>query len=1112
MNRYTLLRLHSPMKHSSLTQTSPERGGTRILASLAHFSLLAALTVVGPLQAAEDKVGAEKFFNQYCTACHGEAAQTAGISLSELMGQESVAEGFHDWEKVIAAIRDKRMPPKMMPQPSDDDRAAAISWIHHSLQEYAKENDGDPGRVTVRRLTSGEYSYTIQDLTGLEIDFERDFVPDAVGGEGFTNYGDAQFTADAELELYLEAAKRVADHAVIGAGPLSFYGDPGMSGFELSAIHRVHDIYREHGFRAVAAEGGRAFGLERYSKAFFAAWQYKNRAALGEPNKTLNEFGKDHDLSPRFVEHIWNVLDQRGHSYPTTEVVSQWRALPAPDGSNEAAVMAKAEELQEFVINWPRWLFGAGELAAGGAGDERALVITDASLQAKMSEELTFVQRMERKDGDTATVYISVGSANPGASTNASVIFREASVRLTREAASTPVRELLDAETIERLAFGRGPNGTLIGPDDFVVGAGENVSFIAKVPTGTRAFGMRVGAEITGDPGDAVLRVLISENEEGNSGRPAWALLGDSDSQGFKDWKADVIEYAGYFPQTSHGEPTPSDRDPIPPPFNNDYNQNERNQYHQRVKYYRDDAFIVDKMLDDKTRRELDVAWADVKASFEFHDQTLEQLEAKYGVEFENKAGELTDADIASLPAEAQPFVRALRSDYREVMATQKMAQPAHLEDALAFAERAWRRPLTESEKDSLRGFYVKAGEELELDHRKAVRALITRILVAPSFLYRLEEPEAPKGVTELNSFELANRISYFLWSSAPDQELLDLAKTGKLDDEKVLRAQVQRMLDDPKARRLATEFFGQWLGFYRFDQYRGVDTKRFPEFTEEVKASMYDEAVSFFEHIIREDRPVREIVSADYAFLNKSLAKIYNLDAEIESDEITLVENADKLNRGGVLRMGAVLTATSAPLRTSPVKRGDWVLRRIVGTPVPPPPPNVPEIEADDKGFGATTVFEQMEAHKTNPTCAGCHNRIDPLGFPLEHFDSIGRWRTEYSNGQPIHDSGTLVDNTEINGLDGLMDYLHTQEPQVLKNMSYKLLGFALGRTVQASDQLLVERLTQGGGEQTFADLATAIVTSQQFQTRLGRDEAPATSQTADEAPATALAGEGGR
>ncbi len=485
------------MKHSSLTLMSPtrERVATckkRGVSASTPFILAllpALLFSASALRGAEVVPQASAFINQYCIACHGEAAQSGGVNLAEMLGRPSVAEGFQDWEKVIAALNDKRMPPKAMPQPSDEERQTAVNHVHEALLSYAKQNDGAPGRVTVRRLTSGEYSYTIQDLTGLDLNFDRDFVPDAVGGEGFTNFGEAQFTADAELELYLEAAKRVAKHAVIGAGPLSFYEHPDMSGFELSAIHRIHDIYREHGFRAVAAEGGRAFGLERYTKAFFAAWKYKNREALGQPNKSLTAFGAELELSPRFVEHIWGVLDQPKHNYPTTEVVSKWRNLPAPDGSNEKAVMAECEELQKFVINFPRWLFGAGELAMGGAGDERALVITDASIQVKPAEKMNFVQRMDRRNPDTATVHISIGRANPGAETDASVIFRNAQVRLTREDKSTPLREILDAETVEKLAFGHGPDGMVIGPDDFSAPAGSELSFTAKIPTGSRAFG-----------------------------------------------------------------------------------------------------------------------------------------------------------------------------------------------------------------------------------------------------------------------------------------------------------------------------------------------------------------------------------------------------------------------------------------------------------------------------------------------------------------------------------------------------------------------------------------------------------------------------------------------
>jgi hypothetical protein len=260
----------------------------------------------------------------------------------------------------------------------------------------------------------------------------------------------------------------------------------------------------------------------------------------------------------------------------------------------------------------------------------------------------------------------------------------------------------------------------------------------------------------------------------------------------------------------------------------------------------------------------------------------------------------------------------------------------------------------------------------------------------------------------------------------------------------------------------------------------------RYPEFTDEVKSAMYDEAVSFFEHIIRKDRPVREMLTADYAFLNQALAKHYGISKEIKStDDPELLEGANAFHRGGMLRLGAVLTATSAPLRTSPVKRGDWVLRRILGTPTPPPPPDAGSLPADDKSFGGLSVFERLEAHKRNPTCASCHTRIDPLGFPLERYDAVGRWRDTYADGKPVHDSTALADKTPVSGVDGLLDYLKSQEPQILKTFSYKLLGYALGRTVLLSDQPLVERLTHAGGEATFSKLVAEIVTSRQFRYR---------------------------
>jgi Protein of unknown function (DUF1592)/Protein of unknown function (DUF1588)/Protein of unknown function (DUF1595)/Protein of unknown function (DUF1585) len=431
--------------------------------------------------------------------------------------------------------------------------------------------------------------------------------------------------------------------------------------------------------------------------------------------------------------------------------------------------------------------------------------------------------------------------------------------------------------------------------------------------------------------------------------------------------------------------------------------------------------------------------------------------------------------------------VISLRAHYDEVVKAQTLAQPGHVADALAFASRAWRRPLTVAEEAGLRAFYQRSRTANRLDHDAAIRAVIARVLVSPAFVYRVET-EAPGPERPLNSWELASRMSFFLWSSIPDDELRRASAAGELTNPAALAKQVKRMVADPKARRFATEFFGQWLGFYHFDRYRGVDTGRFPEFTEDVKAAMYDEAISTFEHIVRKDRPVSEVLSADYTFLNKPLAKFYGIERPVTSaDRVELVEGANAFNRGGALRLGSVLTTTSAPLRTSPVKRGDWILRRILGTPTPPPPPDAGNIAADDRTFQGLTLREKLNEHKRNATCANCHLKIDPLGFPLEAFDAVGRSRDKYSDGKPVDVTGEFADKTTIVGADGLLRYLQDRDKQVTTTLSKKMIGYALGRTVRGSDRGLIDAMAKAGSRATVSDLAVTIVTSRQFRNRAG-------------------------
>jgi hypothetical protein len=551
-----------------------------------------------------------------------------------------------------------------------------------------------------------------------------------------------------------------------------------------------------------------------------------------------------------------------------------------------------------------------------------------------------------------------------------------------------------------------------------------------------------------------------------------------------------VLDFARTFPQISQREPAPSDRDPIPAPFDNSYNQPERNDFHYKIKYHRDDAFLVKNILDDATRKRLDEAWFDLLGSFEYHDAWLRFVAKKYGIDLAGRSVRNLKPDwIAKLAPEPRRYVQWLKRSDDGVQQALAAAEPRHVDDVVAFARRAWRHPLDERDERRLRSYYTKLRSDEGLDHRQAIRTLLVRVLVSPEFLYRSEESSPGGPVVPLSDWELANRLSYFLWSSAPDAQLRRAAAAGELDNPRELVRQAKRMLRDVKARRFAEEFFGQWFGFYRFDGYRGVDPKRFPQFYDHLKGEMHAEAVAFFGHIIRQDRPVREILFADYAFVTPALAKHYGIEENVaQSTEPQRVEHVDRYRRGGLFGLGAVLASTSAPLRTSPVKRGDWILRRVLGTPVPPPPANAGSIAADEKNAAGLTVRAQLEIHRDKAACRNCHSRIDPLGFALENYNAIGRWRERYRDGQRIDNSGTLADGTVISGPQGLRRYLADNEKLFHRTLSTKLLGYALGRSEQLSDApLIVEMMDALADDARFSKLVKKIVASRQFRFRRG-------------------------
>jgi hypothetical protein len=1084
----------SPPTSYRLTRRTGARATFVPLVVMAIFVLASAA-----LAAESDFPTAAKLLQRYCFDCHSNATAEGQVNLEQMAAQRAFNTGFRTWEKVASVLESDRMPPRDMPQPTADERRQLVALIRGEVSRVAEESAGDPGQVVLRRLTSAEYAYTIQDLTGLDLDLDREFVSDAAGGEGFTNVGSVQFLDDSGLARYLEAAKKVAAHAVIGTGPLQFFADPGKTGLELSAIHRIRQIYRDHGFRTAAGEGGVPFGLDRYPKAFFAAWRYQHRERLGIGKASLESLAVEEGLQPQFVSHVWSVLNKPSLSFPASEIVAKWHQLPAPRSALQPLdeTRAACDELYRFMTDWQT------RLAKAVGDEEEAPVLSESSFQVEKSHRFfaRFAWNMEVPA--VGRVQFSVIPGDPSRQQDSVVVWRNARMRfrrLTRRREESPLlTTLLTDEAAKQFAFGVHPRGGTIGPNDFVtIGAATRIIEL-PVPEGARGVDLVVETELDLEHGEnCVVRCSLIEGDDPKMLRINSALLADPAGEPFLAWKTGVIEFARLLPQVSHREPAPSDRDPIPFPFLNTYNMPERNFFHTGVKYHRDDAFFTRYLLDDATRTRLDQAWMDLLGSFEYHDILLRFTAEKFQRDLGDRTiAILDDAWIQGLPEEPKQYVARLKADYVRTQEQRKLAERGHLDDVVSFASRAWRRLLSADEGKRLRDFYAQLRREQSLGHAEAVRGVIARILVAPDFVYRAERPQERAGVVALTGDELASRLSFLIWSSLPDDELRRAAAAGELRDPEQLARQTRRMLHDPKARRLATEFFGQWLGFYQFDRFRGVDPERFPEFNDKLKAALYDESISFFEHIVRDDRPAKEILFADYAFLSDDVARHYGFDVSGLTAAPSRVAADQAPHRGGLFGLGAVLTVTSAPLRTSPVKRGDWILRRVLGTPVPPPPANAGSIAADDTPADGKTVRQRLEAHRQDATCINCHSRIDPLGFALEHYDSLGRWRATYRNDEPIDDAITLAGGAHVAGPDGLRRYMAEHQDQFYRTLCGKLLAYSLGRGELASDRHLMQQMLDDvqSGDGSLGDLIVDMVQSKQFRHRRGPllDEAAA-------------------
>lgn len=495
------------------------------------------------------------------------------------------------------------------------------------------------------------------------------------------------------------------------------------------------------------------------------------------------------------------------------------------------------------------------------------------------------------------------------------------------------------------------------------------------------------------------------------------------------------------------------------------------------VLFHREDEYLSRLMLDEKDRARLDRLWEELhyasQDAFTIVD-ALEQL-LEYATQ---------DGDPSVIQPLEKPFRERADAFRKQLVDT----QPAHLESLIEFAARVWRRPLAAEETQKLRALYDQLRAD-DLSHEEAFRLTLARVLTAPAFLYRIEKAGPGKNPSPVSDAELASRLSYFLWSSMPDAELASTVAEGRTHEPGTLLAHTRRLLSDSRIRRLAIEFACQWLHVRGFDEFDEKSERHFAQFTQ-LRNAMYEESIRFFMDLFQNDRSVLSILDADHTFLNEPLAKHYGIQG-VRGPDWQQVSNLKQHGRGGFLTQATFLSRQSGASRTSPILRGNWISETLLGERLPRPPANVPQLP-EDEAKEELSIRQLVEKHTQDPACMKCHKRIDPYGFTLEKYDAIGRLRDKDLGGRPIDTNTTLMNGKKIDGVDGLRKYLLTERlDDFLKQFCRKILGYALGRETELSDEPLLQKMISDlkANEYRVSIAVELIVSSKQFQQIRGKE-----------------------
>ena len=543
--------------------------------------------------------------------------------------------------------------------------------------------------------------------------------------------------------------------------------------------------------------------------------------------------------------------------------------------------------------------------------------------------------------------------------------------------------------------------------------------------------------------------------------------------------------------------------------------------FHSMMGYFRDDQPLVELMLTQRQREELNRLWfelnfiADVPRRQHSGFIWFERAEGRFLVDAEFDAFQAADKDLTdetkikrlrdaylakaerleaddrALDAMREHF-RRINTAIRRVESSRHAARQAHLNDLVAFAGKAFRRPLTDAERADTLAFYDQLVDENGLSHEDSVRDVLVSVLMSPHFCFRLRPSPSTESIHRSDDFALASRLSYFLWSSMPDDTLLSAARRGELRSDQGLKRQARRMLRDPKTRGLAVEFGANWLGSRQFQSHNSVDRIRFQQFDDALRESMFEEPIRFTLDVMQHGGSVFDFLYADHTFVDATLAKHYGIEGA-DKEGWHRVDAATEFGRGGILPMAVFLTKNSPGLRTSPVKRGFWVVKQLLGTSIPAPPPDVPDLPEDEADLGDLTLRQLLAKHRDHESCAGCHEKFDSFGLVFENYGPIGERRESDLGGRPVDTTADFPDGMDRQGVTGLRDYLRQgRDRQFVENLCRKLTSFALGRSLILSDEPFIEHAVRELTERdpAFENLVLKIVTSDAFVNQRGAND----------------------